>query len=91
MVRQGQVPMSSEQLPPRQLQLWPVLARMTQEVMVPLLLQVAVRVNVTCPSHALPHEAPTVPGQLNDWLGQTWAAASIAPNSAAVTIASRTR
>lgn len=66
----GHAPMSREHEPPRQLHDSPVLARMTHDVRVPLALQLAVRVNVTLPSHALPQAVEAVPGQRSCCEGQ---------------------
>lgn len=58
--------------------------------MVRLLLHVAVRVTVTCPSQKLLHAIDAVPGHGIDCAGQLCAAASSAQSTTAETIASRT-
>jgi hypothetical protein len=89
-VLQGHLPMSMVQAePPAQLQLCPVEAETTHEVMVRLLPQVAVRVNDTCPSHAVPQPCDAVPGHGTENAGQVCARAR-APSSNDTVIARRT-
>ncbi len=91
LLRHGQRAMSRVQAPPMQLQLSPVLAETMHEVSCPPALHVAVRENVTSPSHVLPHDVVVEPGQRNVSAGHDCAAASAADSSTANTIASRTR